>query len=140
MSPLTISSRVVIPVAELTWSAVRASGPGGQNVNKVSSKVVLVFDLERSQSLSNAEKTRLVAIAGNAVDNAGAIHITSQKTRDQNRNLEDAREKLADMIRRALVVPVPRRKTKPTRGSQRRRLDEKRKDSDKKKERQRRDD
>ncbi len=94
--PLVVSARVVIPAAELAWTAVRASGPGGQNVNKVASKVELRFDLANTQALSPSVKARLGQLAENRLDADGCILITSQLTRDQHQNLEDAREKLAD--------------------------------------------
>lgn len=143
MEPLTVQSGahiVVLPVGDLSWSASRASGPGGQNVNKVSSKVELRFDLRGSQALSASVKARLQVIAGNAVDGEGSIRIVSQVTRDQGRNLDDAREKLALMVSRALVVPKRRRATKPTRGSTERRLQAKRVDSQKKQGRKKVDD
>ena len=123
---------VVIPVTDLTWSASRASGPGGQNVNKVASKVELRFDMHGCQALTVTVKARLRALAGSALDTAGSIRIVSQVTRDQGRNLDDARDKLAALIARALVVPKRRRATKPTRGSTERRLQAKREDSQKK--------
>ena len=132
MDELRIAGGVVIPAAELSWTAVRASGPGGQNVNKVASKVELRFDLANSSALRPDTKARLRALAGKRVDATGQLHVISQLTRDQLRNLEDARDKLAALIAQALIVPRTRRPTKPTRGSQRRRIDEKRRDAGKK--------
>jgi ribosome-associated protein len=129
---LRVDGGVVIPAAELSWTAVRSSGPGGQNVNKVASKVELRFDLANSGALRPDIKARLRSLAGKRVDATGQLHIVSQRTRDQARNLDDAREKLAALIAAALVVPRTRRPTKPTRGSQRRRIDEKRRESGKK--------
>lgn len=131
---------LVVPVSELSWSASRASGPGGQNVNKVASKVELRFDLRGSTVLSTAVKARLLVLAGQAVDGEGSLRIVSQATRDQGRNLDDAREKLATLIARALVVPKRRRATKPTYGSTQRRLNTKKVDSQKKKDRRKIDD
>lgn len=130
--PLVVTPRIVIPAAELAWTAVRASGPGGQNVNKVASKVELRFDLPGSEALPPAVKARLARLAGNKLDADGCILITSQATRDQRQNLEDARDKLAELVRRALVPPKRRRPTRPTRASQKRRVDQKRKHSEKK--------
>jgi ribosome-associated protein len=132
LSDLNVQAGVVIPGAELSWTAVRSSGPGGQNVNKVASKVELRFDLAGSVALRPEAKARLRALAGKRVDSEGQLRVVSQRTRDQARNLEDAREKLAALIAAALVVPRNRRPTKPTRGSQRRRIDEKRRESGKK--------
>jgi ribosome-associated protein len=123
---------VVVPPEDLSWTAVRASGPGGQNVNKVSSKVVLRFDLAATRALDGAAKARLRAIAHGRLDADGAIVVTSQRTRDQRLNLEDARSKLAELVARALVVEAPRRPTKPTRASKRRRVDDKRRHGEKK--------
>jgi ribosome-associated protein len=138
--PLRIDAQVVIPAAELEFEAVRSSGPGGQNVNKVSSKVELCFDVEATDALGPAVKARLRALAGKRVDAAGRIRVVSQRTRDQSRNRKDALDKLADMIRQALVPPKPRRPSRPTRASKARRLDDKRKQSSKKRLRGRVDD
>jgi ribosome-associated protein len=129
---LQIQGALVIPGADLEWTAVRASGPGGQNVNKVSTKVDLRFDLRGCRVLSGPVKHRLRALAGGRIDALGRIAITSQITRNRVRNLEDAREKLAELVRQALVEPKRRRPTKPSRGARRRRLNDKRKQSEKK--------
>jgi ribosome-associated protein len=130
--PLYVTPRLSVPADEISWTAVRASGPGGQNVNKVASKVVLRFDVFASTVLDPGTKRRLVALGGSRVDERGVLTLVSQDTRDQSRNLERARERLAELIRIALVPPKPRRPTKPTKGSQRRRLDEKKRHGDKK--------
>lgn len=122
-TPLVVDDRVTLPASSLVWTAVRASGPGGQNVNKVSSKVELRFDLEGCEALAEPVRSRLRAIARNLLDADGWVLLTSQKTRDQAKNLADAREKLRLLVVRALEVPKLRRPTKPTRGSQRRRVE-----------------
>ncbi len=135
MLPLPINSVITVPASCLTWSASRASGPGGQNVNKVSSKVELRFDIAACAVLDSGTKDRLRALASTMLDSEGRILLVSQKTRDQPKNLEDAREKLRDLIVRALVRPKRRRPTKPSRGAVARRLDEKSRASKKKKDR-----
>lgn len=133
MDALVIQDGVVVPASELKWTAVRASGPGGQNVNKVASKVDLRFDVPASAALSPYTKGRLMQLAKGRIDDDGIIRIISQVTRDQQRNLEDARERLAELIRAALrPPPPPRKKTKPTKGAQRRRLAGKAHQKDKK--------
>lgn len=130
-------SGVVVPERELVWAAVRSSGPGGQNVNKVSSKVELRFDFEASDALSASAKARLRALARHRLDGDGRILIVSQVTRNQPKNLLDARERLAELIARALVVPKARRATKPSRAAKRARLNDKRANSAKKQNRSR---
>lgn len=135
MDPLRVDENVVIPAADLTWSAARAGGPGGQNVNKVSSKVELRFDLPGTRCLDDAVKDRLRALAASRLDASGWILVTSQRTRDQPKNLDDARAKLAALVAKALTVPKARKATKPSRGVKERRLRDKAHDSAKKRER-----
>jgi ribosome-associated protein len=132
MPSLVVNDQVAIPEGDLTWTAVRASGPGGQNVNKVSSKVELRFDLAGTDVLDAFTKERLRRIAGSKVSTGGELLLTSQKTRDQARNLEDARAKLVCLIQEALFRPKARRPTRPSRARVRARLDDKRKQGDKK--------
>ncbi len=113
LTPLFISESLTLPASEMSWEAVRSSGPGGQNVNKVASKVVLRFDLAASLSLSPEVKERVLRLAGSRVDGTGTLVLSSQLTRDQHRNLEDARRRLAELIRKALVRPLIRRPTRP---------------------------
>ncbi len=129
---ILVTSAIVIPESDLSWAAVRSSGPGGQNVNKVSSKVELRFDLEGSRVLRPEVKERLRALAKSKLDAEGRIVIVSQLTRDQSRNAEDAADKLAELVRAALVVPKKRRPTKRTRGSNERRIQGKKIDGAKK--------
>ena len=121
--PILVRAGVIIPADALSIRAVRASGPGGQNVNKVSSKVELRVDVDRVEGLDAAARHRLLAVA--PLDADGRLLVTSQRTRDQRANLDDAREKVRLLVERALVVPRRRRKTRPTRGSVERRLSDK---------------
>jgi ribosome-associated protein len=126
---------LAVPESDLTWTAVRASGPGGQNVNKVSSKVELRFDLAHTTALDQAVKARLRAIAAGRLDAEGRIVITSQATRDQRRNLDDAKARLAELISKAMERPKRRKPTMPSRSSDRRRLDDKKRRGQRKRDR-----
>lgn len=132
MDDLRISSRVTLPASDLSWSAARSGGPGGQNVNKVATKVDLRFDLQGTSALNASVKNRLRRLARNQLDSEGRVMVTSSATRDQHRNLEDARDKLAALVRRALHPPKKRKKTKPSRGAKERRLKSKRERAEKK--------
>jgi ribosome-associated protein len=133
--PLFVSPALTVPAKELHFTSVRASGPGGQNVNKVSSKVELRFDFERSKVLGDETKTRLRLLARGRLDAEGQIYIVSQATRDRQRNLEDARQKLVELLVEAGRRPKRRRPTKPSRGAKETRLREKRRHSDRKRDR-----
>lgn len=119
---LMITDTLAIADWELTESFMRSSGPGGQNVNKVSTAVELRFEADRSPHLSPSVKARLKRLAGRRWTNEGAIVLQVEDTRSQARNREIARERLVEMIREALVPPKRRVATKPTWGSQLRRV------------------
>lgn len=119
---LTISRSIVLPENELTERFLRADGPGGQHVNRTESAVELRFDVARSPSLPEPLRGRLLARRDRRLTDDGVLVIQARRFRDQGRNREDARERLVEIIRAALVVPKARIATKPTRGSQERRL------------------
>jgi ribosome-associated protein len=129
---LQVTDTIAIPDDELSWQYARSGGPGGQNVNKVASKAILRWVMAVSPSVPADVKDRLRAAHPAYVTTDGEVLVTSQKYRDQERNREDCLAKLAAMIRRAAVRPTPRKATKPTKGSQRRRLEEKKRQSERK--------
>lgn len=133
--PIQVDASVRVPAEALSVKAVRSGGPGGQNVNKVSSKIELRIQLEAIEGLAPDALERLRHAVRNRLDGEGRWMIISEKTRDQAKNLEDARAKAVQVIADALVPPIPRRPTKPTKGSKTRRLDGKRLVSEKKRQR-----
>ena len=120
---LQVTPEIAIDEAELDESFIRASGPGGQNVNKVSTAVQLRFDVRRSPSLPNDVAVRLMKLAGSRLTKDGVLVLTADSFRTQERNRADARDRLLALIARAAVRPVRRRATKPTMGAKLRRLE-----------------
>lgn len=130
---LVINERLTVPGRDLSWSATRASGPGGQNVNKVATKVTLRFDLRGTGALTRTQKARLRKLAGRRIDAQGALMISAQAERSQRQNLQRARDGLRKLIGKALIPPKRRVGTQPTRASKRRRLEGKRRRGEQKK-------
>jgi ribosome-associated protein len=126
---IRVNESIAIDEREIEESFIRASGPGGQNVNKLATAVQLRFDVRRSPSLPNAVSVRLQKLAGARLTKDGVLVITAQRFRTQERNRQDALDRLLEMIREAAVPPKPRRPTRPTLASKRERLDSKKRRS-----------
>jgi ribosome-associated protein len=124
--PIQITETIVLDPAEIQEVFVRASGPGGQNVNKVSTAVQIRFDVRKSKALPQAVRARLLSIAGRRATADGVLVVSADRFRSQARNRVDARERLVALIRQAAIPPKPRRATKPTRASKVRRFESKR--------------
>lgn len=129
---LEIDSRTAIPMEEFTITYVRSGGPGGQNVNKVATKAVVRWDATHSPSMRDDVRERFVAKFAARLTTHGELIMTSQRYRSQDRNLTDCLEKIRDMVREVLVAPRKRKATKPTKGSVKRRLTEKKQTSERK--------
>ena len=124
---LTISPHVIIPDSEIEIHAMRSQGPGGQNVNKVSSRVTLSFDVPASTALSEEQKRKITGRLATRITKDGVLRIVSQKTRSQDMNRNDALERFSDLLRRALTEQRSRIKTRVPSGAKERRIEEKRK-------------
>jgi ribosome-associated protein len=134
-SALVVDSELSIPRSELMFRATRAGGPGGQHVNTSSTRVELLWNVERSRAISDEQRARLRQKLGGRLDAQGNVRVVASAFRSQTRNRQDADERLAALLRRALTVPKARRKTRPSRAAVETRLHVKRKHSDKKRER-----
>jgi len=137
MKALVVVPGVAVPASAMRLAVSRSSGPGGQNVNKVASKVELRVDLSAVTGLAADARARLQQAAASRLDADGWLLVVSQRTRDQPRNLEDAREKVRHLVARAMVAPRKRRATKPSTGARERRLADKRRQARRKGERAR---
>jgi len=130
MDDLQVNDSLVIPASEITFEASRSSGPGGQHVNKSSTKITVVFDIDASAALSDAQKERLRTKLASRLSGGAILRVSSQRTRSQISNREDALTKLGTLLRKALEQDKARRKTRPTRVSREKRLEEKKRRSE----------
>lgn len=132
---LTVNDEVAIPVSELSFTASRSSGPGGQHVNTSDTRIQVRWNVRESTALNEAQRNRVLRVLASRLTEAGDLVLACDTYRSQRRNREDVTRRLAALLREALVPPKPRRKTKPTRASQEKRLLEKKKRADVKKRR-----
>jgi len=129
---LRVNDRLAIPRAELGVRATRASGAGGQHVNKTSTRVEITWNVSSSQALGDEDRARLITRLASRLSDDGELRVVASDTRSQLQNRDLAETRLTDMVRRALVIPRVRRKTRPSRAAKQARLDDKRKLSEKK--------
>ena len=129
MAQIPITEDITLDEDELVWNFVHSSGPGGQNVNKVSSAVQLRFDIAHSRSIPQDIHQRLIALAGNRATQDGVLILKGNQFRTQEQNKQDVLERLVQLVRQAATKPRPRRKTRPPASAKRRRLDGKRRQS-----------
>ena len=130
---LAINDKISIPLREFDFSYSRSPGPGGQNVNKVNTKVTLRWNVQKSRSISEELKQRIVSRYSRRINKEGELIVHSHRFRDQGRNVADALSKLRELVVQANALKKPRKKTKPGRAAVRRRLENKRRTSEKKK-------
>jgi ribosome-associated protein len=133
--PIVVNERVAVPRQELEFKASRAGGPGGQHVNTSSTRIELTWNLERSTAVTDAERARLREKLAAKLDGEGTLRVVASEMRSQSQNRARAEARFADVLRRALVVPKPRKKTRPSRGAVEERLREKKKKSERKSQR-----
>lgn len=132
---LVVTDHLLIPRSELEFRASRAGGPGGQHVNKSSTRIELTWNVAASRALTDDQRALLLRKLAARLDASGAIRIVASESRSQTRNRDDAERRLAMLLRRSLLVPKPRRKTRPSRAAVEKRLRTKKKASEKKRER-----
>jgi ribosome-associated protein len=132
---LVINDKVNIPLSELVFMASRSSGPGGQHVNTADTRIQVRWNVKESTALNDAERARLLKELASRLTEAGDLILASDTHRSQRRNREEVTQRLAVLVREALIPPKPRKKTKPTRASREKRLDEKRQKARTKKDR-----
>ncbi len=129
---LIVNRKISIPLSEFKFAYSRSPGPGGQNVNKVNTKVTLKWNVEKTDSLPDQVHARLISKFSNRISKTGELIVTSHRFRDQGRNVADCLNKLREMVLAVATPPKSRKKTKPSKAAKRRRLDEKRRTSDRK--------
>jgi ribosome-associated protein len=129
---IRIAEGIEIPTREVSEAYSRASGPGGQHVNKTETRVTLRFSLAESASIPEADRARMLVKLAHRITKAGELLVSTDRHRDRSQNLREAYERLAELLRAAYAKPRPRQKTRPTKGSRERRLDQKRATSDRK--------